>query len=173
MGADQGPERARSSATRTFVTRSPEETEALGASVGRALAHETLITLDGDLGAGKTCFVRGLARGLDVQDPVSSPTYALLQTYAGRLVLHHFDAWMEGRERAFLMDGGLEWLHSGGVAVIEWAARVADVLPRERLCVELEHRGPHERLIRMRVEGAGAAYERLAGVLAKLAAPGA
>ena len=170
MAAERTGGDARPALERTFLSRSPRETERLGEALGRALDAETLILLDGDLGAGKTCFTRGLARGLGVEGPLTSPTYALLQTYEGRLVLHHFDAWMEGRERAFLMDGGLEWMHAGGVAVIEWARRVADVLPRERLCIELEHRTPSERLIRVRVEAEGAAYERLARVVAGLAA---
>jgi tRNA threonylcarbamoyladenosine biosynthesis protein TsaE len=124
-----------------LISRSPDATRALGAALGRALPPGTLVALDGDLGSGKTCFVQGLAEGLGVADPVTSPTYALLQTYSGRLDLHHFDAYMEGRERALLLDGGLEWMHAGGVAAVEWAKRVEDVLPRPRLSIVLEHVG--------------------------------
>lgn len=138
---------------RVFVSHTSEATERLGEQLGSALSGTALIALDGDLGAGKTCFVRGLARGLSVADAVSSPTYALLQTYAGRLPLHHLDAWMEGRERAFLLDGGLEWVASSGVTVVEWAERVADVLPLPRLHVEIERTAPDERRIRVSVEG--------------------
>ena len=112
-----------------------------------------MIALDGDLGAGKTCFVRGLARGLGVIDPVSSPTYALLQSYEGRLPLHHLDAWMEGRERAFLLDGGLEWIVERGVTVIEWAERVADLLPPDRISVRIERSGADSRVIHIAVVG--------------------
>ncbi|MBL8858553.1 MAG: tRNA (adenosine(37)-N6)-threonylcarbamoyltransferase complex ATPase subunit type 1 TsaE [Planctomycetes bacterium] len=128
---------------------SAADTESLGEALGRALTRSVVIALDGDLGAGKTCFVRGLARGLGVSDAISSPTYALLQTYTGRLTLHHLDAWMEGRERAFLVDGGLEWVASAGVTVIEWAERVADLLPTPRISVQIERTSPDERLIRI------------------------
>jgi tRNA threonylcarbamoyladenosine biosynthesis protein TsaE len=124
------------------LTRSEEETEELARGLGLALRSPLVIALDGDLGAGKTAFVRGLARGLEVATPVSSPTFALMASHAGRLPLLHFDAWMEGRERAFLADGGAE-LFGQGVCAIEWAAKVADALPDDRLQVLLE-RVPEE-----------------------------
>lgn len=132
---------------RRFLSRSPAATEALGAALGARLAPGSVLALEGDLGSGKTCFVRGLARGLEVEAAVSSPTFALLQSYPGRLELHHFDAWMEGRERAFLLDGGLEWLHAGGVAAIEWGERLGELLPVPRWSIRFEHRGPMERAI--------------------------
>jgi tRNA threonylcarbamoyladenosine biosynthesis protein TsaE len=157
---------------RRFVSSAPEATEALGAALGGALAPGTVVALDGDLGSGKTCLVRGLARGLGVEGPVTSPTYALLQTYAGRLELHHFDAWMEGRERAFLLDGGDVSFGSDGVAVVEWAGRVAEFLPAPRLWIGLEHRGVDRRAITLAVEdeaGAHAAPGPAARALAELA----
>lgn len=166
-----------------FVSSSPEGTEALGEALGRVLEDRTIVALDGDLGAGKTCFVRGLARGLGVEDEISSPTYALLQSYPGRHELHHLDAWMEGRERSFLLDGGLEWVASHGVTVIEWAERVADVLPTPRLLVRLEVLDEHTRGITFEVHGEAAAGSRpraegdartrsLAGMLGALSATG-
>lgn len=152
-------------------SESPEATERLGEELGRRLAPGALVVLDGELGAGKTCFVRGLARGLGVTERVTSPTYALLQTYPGRIELAHLDAWMEGRERAFLLDGGLDWITGAGTAavtVIEWGSRVLDVLPAERLRVLLEHAGPSTRRILLRVEGAGPSSERLARAFADL-----
>jgi tRNA threonylcarbamoyladenosine biosynthesis protein TsaE len=161
---------AERTSTRRFLSRSPEATEALGEALGRAVGPGTVIALEGDLGAGKTCFVRGLARGLGVEGTVTSPTFALLQDYAGRLPLHHFDAYMEGRERAFLADGGLEHMHEGGVSAVEWAPRVADVLPTPRLWVALEHRGASERSIALGVEGGGEAARALARLVADLEA---
>jgi len=73
---------------------------------------------------------------------------------------------MEGRERALLQDGGLEWMHAGGVAAIEWAQRVADVLPLPRLAIRLEHVAPSERRLDIRVEGEGRAADRLAEIVA-------
>ena len=78
----------------------------------------------------------------------------MLQAYeGGRLPLFHFDAWMEGREKALFLDGGDDWLHAGGIACVEWAGRVADWLPSPRLEVELAHRGPSERTLRVAVVG--------------------
>lgn len=159
---------------RVFLSTSPEATEALGAALGRALVERACVALDGDLGAGKTCFVRGLARGLDVKDEVSSPTYALLQSYPGRLELHHLDAWMEGRERNFLLDGGVEWVTSHGVTVVEWAERVADVLPTPRVHVALTVVDDTTRRLEFRVVGEERGERALARALASLAAvPGA
>ncbi|MFO1009917.1 MAG: tRNA (adenosine(37)-N6)-threonylcarbamoyltransferase complex ATPase subunit type 1 TsaE [Planctomycetota bacterium] len=149
-------------------SRSAAATEAVGEALGRALEPGALVTLDGELGSGKTCFVRGLARGLDVEDRVSSPTYALLQTYTGRMPLAHLDAWMEGRERAFLADGGLEALPADGVTVIEWADRIAELLPPERLALRLEHAGPETRELVLRVAGASERTAALAGALTEL-----
>jgi len=155
---------------RSFLTDSQAATEALGEELGRSLFPGALLVLDGQLGSGKTAFVRGLARGLGVVERVSSPTYALLQTYPGRLELAHLDAWMEGRERAFLLDGGLEALQPGGVTVIEWGERVLDVLPPTRLRARFEHAGPSARRIRLEVEGRDAASARWRALLAGLAA---
>jgi len=105
------------------------------------------------LGAGKTTFMRGLAVGLGVEEPVSSPTYTLMHQYEGRLTLYHFDAWMEGRERAFLEGGGAEELTGEGVSAVEWAEKVAEYLPHPRLAVRLTHRSPQERGLELRVVG--------------------
>lgn len=147
---------------RRFVSRSPAATEALGAALGAAIEGGSIVALEGDLGAGKTCFVRGLARGLAVADAVTSPTYALMQSYVGRLELFHFDAWMEGRERSFLLDGGLECLHANSVAAIEWADRVLDLLPPRRLRVRCAHAGAEARSIEIAVEADGSAARMLA-----------
>jgi len=145
-----GPEAAQA-ARRVFLSHSTEATEAFGAALARAIESAgalrgsgVALALDGDLGAGKTALARGVARGLGAADRVHSPSFTLMHTYAGRLPIYHFDAWMEGRERAFLEGGGAEWLESGGVALIEWASRVARWLPRPRLELRLEHMGAHD-----------------------------
>lgn len=150
---------------REFVSHSAAATESLGRWLGERLGPGSVLALDGELGSGKTTFVRALAAGLGVRDAVTSPTYALLQTYTGRLELAHFDAWMEGRERSFLAQGGWEWLGAEGVAVIEWARRVEEWLPSERLSIEFAHRGEEERSLRLRVEGEGARARELLALL--------
>lgn len=135
----------------------PEATRALGLALGRSLPAGACLALEGDLGAGKTTLVRGLAEGLGVDpDEVSSPTYVLMQAHGGgRLPLHHHDAWMDGRGKALLADGGAELLRAAdGVAVVEWASRVEEFLPSPRLSCVLEHVSLESRRARLEVVGA-------------------
>lgn len=127
---------------RRFISRSPEATMALGAQLGASAFPGLVIILEGELGAGKTCFARGFARGLGVDEPVSSPTFALMNRYEGRLTLLHFDAWMEGRERALLADGGADLIGDQAVTLIEWGERVAEDLGESYLHILLGHLGP-------------------------------
>jgi len=123
----------------TLESPAPEITEAAGEALGRALGPGALVALVGELGSGKTTLVRGLARGLGIEGPVTSPSFALMQEYAGRVPLYHFDAWMRGREAALLAEGAAEYLDGPGVAVVEWADRVTELLPAPRLEIRLFH----------------------------------
>lgn len=165
-------------AARRVLCRSAEATEALAASLGALLQPGDVVALSGELGAGKTCFVRGAARALGVEGPVASPTYTLMHAYEGRVPVYHLDAWMQGRGEAFLEDGGAEWLHADGIALVEWAERVGSWLPPARLDVLLEHAGPDRRRVRLSVPGlqrghsaSQAAAERLARGVRGLALP--
>ncbi len=156
---------------RRLESAAPEATEALGAALGKALEAGDVVAIDGELGTGKTCLVRGLARGLGVTEGVASPSFTLMHTYQGRLPVHHLDAWMQERGEAFLEDGGAEWLRADGVALVEWAERMAPWLPAPRLHVALEHRGGDLRGIRLEVlPGAPSdpRAERLGAALAAL-----
>lgn len=130
--------------------RSPGETLAVAQALGESLDKAVVIALLGEMGSGKTTFVRGLARGLGVVGAVSSPTYVLMQRYEGRLQLDHYDAWMEGREREVLADGAHELLGLVGVSVIEWADRVTDWLPDDRLELKLSVTSPEGRRLEAR-----------------------
>ncbi len=111
----------------TFISHSPAETEALGEKLGRAAQRSWVFALSGDLGAGKTQIVKGIARGLGISARVHSPTFMLVNEYAGgRLKLFHLDLYrLETREQ-ILSAGIEEFLSPDGVAVIEWAERLED-----------------------------------------------
>lgn len=148
----------------TLELDGPEATRAVGLALGRTLPAGACVALEGDLGAGKTTLVRGLAEGLGIDpDEVSSPTYVLMQAHeGGRLPLYHHDAWMDGRGKALLADGGAELLRAAdGVAVVEWASRVAAFLPTPRLTCALEHVSLESRRIRLAVEAAQGGPEGL------------
>ncbi|MEZ5974179.1 MAG: tRNA (adenosine(37)-N6)-threonylcarbamoyltransferase complex ATPase subunit type 1 TsaE [Planctomycetota bacterium] len=131
-----------------FVSHDPDATLALARHVGSHLKAGEVLALSGDLGAGKTTFVRGLAEGLGITDPVSSPTYTLMHSYEGPgLGLLHYDAWMEGRQKALLAGGGSGVIEGDAVAVVEWASKVADFLPDGALWVEFGHRDEHTRTL--------------------------
>jgi tRNA threonylcarbamoyladenosine biosynthesis protein TsaE len=111
----------------TFISHSPAETESLGERWGRAARHGLVIGLSGDLGAGKTQLVKGVARGLDIAVRVHSPTFSLVNEYAGgRLKLFHLDLYrLESREQ--ILSAGLEeYLQPDGVTVVEWVERLED-----------------------------------------------
>lgn len=143
-----------------LTTLDAEQTEACGRELARLLEPGDVVALHGELGAGKTCFVRGLAAGLGVRDAVSSPTFTLMHTHDGRLPLHHLDAWMAARGEAFLRDGGADWLSAEGVCAVEWAERVEPWLPPERFEVRLEHAGGDRRTVRLRWLGGAPRLER-------------
>jgi tRNA threonylcarbamoyladenosine biosynthesis protein TsaE len=114
----------------TLISHSPAETEALGEKFGRAARQGWVIALSGDLGAGKTQFVKGLARGLGISARVHSPTFALVAEYGGgRLKLFHLDLYRLETRQQILSAGVEEFLQPDGVAVIEWAERMSEVRP--------------------------------------------
>jgi tRNA threonylcarbamoyladenosine biosynthesis protein TsaE len=111
----------------TFISHNPAETEALGETWGRAAERGLIIGLSGELGAGKTQLVKGLARGLDIPARVHSPTFTLVNEYAGgRLRLFHLDLYRLETQEQIIGAGLEEYLHPDGVAVIEWAERWVD-----------------------------------------------
>lgn len=115
-------------------------TDRFGRWLGQRLRAGDALALVGDLGAGKTSLVRGLAHGLGLDDPeaVSSPTYLLVVEHAGPVRLLHADAYLPAKLDGFLQDGGLEYLFdAGAVAVVEWADRIANLMPARTLWVEL------------------------------------
>jgi len=120
-----------------LVTASPEETRAAGRSLARFLGPRDVISLTGDLGAGKTTFVQGAAEGLNVTEPVLSPTFTLVRRYRGTLPVYHLDVYRLERLQEALDVGLDEILDEGAVIFIEWGDAIDPLLPPERLQVEL------------------------------------
>jgi tRNA threonylcarbamoyladenosine biosynthesis protein TsaE len=133
-------------------SQSPAETEELGRRLGELLEAGQGVALRGELGAGKTLLVRGLARGLGVTaaEEVRSPTYVLMMEHPGRVPLLHVDAYFAQRGLDFLADGGGAYWNEAAVVAVEWAERLAVAVPDEFLTVEIEHRGPQSRRIILR-----------------------
>jgi tRNA threonylcarbamoyladenosine biosynthesis protein TsaE len=137
------------SPTRTVVSQSPEETQAIGERLGARLTAGAVVACTGELGAGKTCFLQGLARGLGATGDVTSPTFVLINQYRGRLPVYHLDAYRTG-SLTELVDLGLEeMLHGDGVTVIEWADKLLPLLPARTIHVHLSGLGDEPREIRI------------------------
>ncbi len=111
-----------------FYTASAQETEQLGQRLGQQLNPGAVIAYSGDLGAGKTAFTRGLARGLGIEDPITSPTYTIVNEYPGRIPLFHFDMYRLGSSEDLFDIGWEDYLTRGGVIAVEWSERVEDAL---------------------------------------------
>ena len=134
-----------------FITNSPFETEQIGASFGAKLPAGVILAYRGDLGAGKTAFTRGLARGLGYTEPVTSPTYTIVNEYlGGRLPLFHFDMYRL-RSADDLWDIGWEdYLDRNGICAVEWSENVREAL-EDPVLVRIEKTGEESR--RITIEG--------------------
>ena len=134
-----------------FITNSPQETEALGQKLGQALPAGTVIAYRGDLGAGKTAFTRGLARGLGIQDPVTSPTYTIVNEYlGGRVPLFHFDMYRLHSADDLFDIGWDDYLERQGICAVEWSENVEEALENP-LVVTICNTGEESR--KLTVEG--------------------
>ena len=134
--------------TISLETSSPEETEAAGEELGRRLRPGDLVLLRGELGAGKTTFVRGIARGIGSAAPVASPTFQLVRIYPGRVQLAHVDLYRleQGDD---LRDLGLDELLDAGAVVVEWGDRINKTVGAHAAMISIEHLGGDRRLIRI------------------------
>lgn len=120
-------------------TRSPEETFETGRKLGEKAVPGQVFTLMGDLGVGKTVFTQGLARGLGIQEPVSSPTFTIVQEYEeGRLPFYHFDVYRIGDVEEMDEVGYDDYIMGDGVSLIEWADLIEEILPEKRTEVRIE-----------------------------------
>lgn len=130
-----------------FLTSSPEQTEAVGEALAAHLHPGDVIAYYGGLGAGKTAFTRGLARGLGVCEPVTSPTYTIVNEYlSGRMPLFHFDMYRLSSSEELFDIGWEDYLARGGVCAVEWSENVDDALT-DAISVRIERTGDDSRRI--------------------------
>ena len=130
-----------------FITNSPAETEAVGAALAKVLQPGMILAYRGDLGAGKTAFTRGLARGLGYTDPVTSPTYTIVNEYlGGRLPLFHFDMYRLASSDDLWDIGWEDYLERGGICAVEWSENVDDAM-EQAIYVTIEKLGADSRRI--------------------------
>jgi tRNA threonylcarbamoyladenosine biosynthesis protein TsaE len=140
----------RPAGARAIETRSAEDTAVVGAALAEDLVAGDVVALTGALGAGKTCFTQGVARGLGARGRVVSPTFVLVNEYRGRLPIHHVDAYRT-QSLTELLDLGLEELFAGdGVTIVEWADKLAPLLPVHTIHVHMDGVGDEPRRITIR-----------------------
>jgi len=126
----------------TYRTQQVEDTQRIAAALGHLLQPGDVLTLAGDLGAGKTTFTQGLARGLGITEPVSSPTFTIIKEYDdGRLPLYHMDIYRLGNAALQEDLGYDEYFYGDGVSVVEWAEFLTELLPEDRLELTIRHAG--------------------------------
>ncbi|MBN2031901.1 MAG: tRNA (adenosine(37)-N6)-threonylcarbamoyltransferase complex ATPase subunit type 1 TsaE [Deltaproteobacteria bacterium] len=143
----------------TVFTESDEDTVELGSTFGKCLKHGDVVALAGELGSGKTWFTKGIARGLGISRNiiVTSPSFALVNEYPGRITLYHIDVYRLETLPQLFNAGVDEYFHVGGVAVVEWADRWPHILPEDALKVKLVILDEHSRSITFSVRpGRGA-----------------
>ncbi|AKF93036.1 tRNA (adenosine(37)-N6)-threonylcarbamoyltransferase complex ATPase subunit type 1 TsaE [Brevibacillus laterosporus] len=137
--------------TYEFEFTSQQATQEFAEKLAQLLMPGDFLALEGDLGAGKTTFTQGLARGLGVKRVVNSPTFTIIKEYAGRLPLYHMDVYRVADQ---VDDLGLdEYFYGEGVCVVEWASLIPDYVPEDRMTIHLLQQGENVRLCRLEVVG--------------------
>ena len=136
-----------------IITRSPEATQRVGAFLGQLLQPKDALLLVGELGAGKTCLVQGIAQGLGVTVDVTSPTFVLMNEYPGRLMLYHIDLYRI-EKTAEALDLGLDdYFYGEGACVVEWPDRAPAAMPVDYLEIVLQHESEEARRLTFRARG--------------------
>ena len=131
-----------------LISNSPEETQKIASEFAKTLNGGEVIAFRGDLGAGKTCFTRGLAHGLGFEGSVTSPTFALINEYlGGRLPVFHFDMYRISSWDELYSSGFFEYMEENGVIVAEWSENIENALPETTVYIEIEKCGENERKI--------------------------
>lgn len=135
---------------REYRTRSVQETEQLASEFAKELKRGDVIAFTGGMGAGKTAFVRGLAKGLGVSGEVSSPTYAIVNEYRGNPALYHFDMYRVGSPEDLFTTGYYDYLDEGeSILAVEWSENITDSLPKQTIYVNITPLSESERKIQI------------------------
>ncbi|MGF7059819.1 tRNA (adenosine(37)-N6)-threonylcarbamoyltransferase complex ATPase subunit type 1 TsaE [Brassicibacter mesophilus] len=143
-----------------IIINSVEATEKLGENIGRLLNGGEIICMTGDLGAGKTTLSQSIAKGLDVDEYVTSPTFTIINEYEGRCPLYHFDVYRINDIDEMYDLGYEEYFYSDGVTIIEWANIIEDILPKDKLYIEIK-KGSSADEREILISGYGDEYERI------------
>lgn len=131
----------------TITTKSPEETKILGEEVGKLAKPGDLLAFYGELGVGKTCFVQGISRGLEVKDYVTSPSFTIINEYQGKIPIFHFDLFRLNNAEEILELSYQECFYGEGLTVIEWAEKIEPFLPKEHLKIDIKFKDCYQRII--------------------------
>jgi len=149
-----------------LTSHSADETRQLGEHLGRLARAGDVLCLEGDLGSGKTCFTQGLGRGLSITEDIHSPTFILANEHrGGRLLLYHLDVYRMSGSGEAIGIGLDDYLFGDGVCVIEWAEKIREALPAERLWITFQHLGENERSLKF--QASGMRYIELLGIIAR------
>ena len=138
-----------------FISKSPEETIKIAVQLSKYILPGSIICLSGDLGTGKTAFTQGLGKGLGITDYITSPSYTIInEYYTASMPLYHFDVYrLESPDEIFEL-GCDEYFFGEGVTIIEWAEKIKEVLPKEKLWITIKYgKKPNERVISMNAYG--------------------
>lgn len=143
-----------------IILNSIEETKEFGIRLGEFLQKGDILCLNGELGAGKTTMTKSIGLGLGVEDYITSPTFALINQYSGRLPVYHFDVYrLENADELYDL-GFDEYFYGNGVCIIEWADKIERMLPRERIVIDIEN-GEREGQRLLRISGFGNRFDQL------------
>ena len=132
------------------ITNNENETYNIGIKIGKQLKAGDILSLNGDLGAGKTYLTKGIAKGLGVEDYITSPTFTILNEYEGRIPLYHFDVYRINDVEEMYEIGFEEYLYGNGVCVIEWGSIVEEILPKDAINIKIKNLGEFSREIEIK-----------------------
>jgi tRNA threonylcarbamoyladenosine biosynthesis protein TsaE len=150
-----------------LVSRNLSETRRLGALLGQLLQENEVICLEGELGTGKTSLIQGIGQGQGISEPITSPTFTLVNQYQGKkAILYHVDLYRLESEEEMIAAGIDGYLYCNGICVIEWAEKARDIIPPECLYITLKHVSERERSILLQAKGQ--AYSQLLHRLKKV-----